>query len=842
MQVSQVLQLSLDNRYAEETRMNNEQIKELCLSLIKADTEDEVIKLLTDAGYWKDQRVWRFYSDYENNYNTIGNQQSRPEAALVEKLVNAVDARLMNECLVRGIDPQGPSAPQTIQEAVARFFEEDANPERATAGLIREWGDSKRAEVAKGITLAATGTRSSPCFTISDCGEGQTPEMIPETFVSLTKSNKLRIPFVQGKFNMGGTGVLKFCGRHGLQLIVSRRNPQILSGNSKHESDVCWGFTIVRREDPTGNRRSSVYAYLAPMGAEMNPQKGGVLRFSADSMPIFPEEQDAYARGSKHGTLIKLYEYSTRYRTNMMLDGGILRPLDLLLADVALPIRLYECRDYKGHAGSFETTLTGIKVRLEDDKARNLETDFPASFQLKVAGEQMTATIYAFRKGKAGTYRSNEGIIFTINGQTHGHLTTDFFRRKKVGLGYLRDSILVIVDCSQLSGRAREDLFMNSRDRLSEGDLRNAIESELEDLLKRHEGLRELKERRRREELESKLDDSRPLEEILESLLKESPTLSALFLEGKRVSTPFKAKKVQSGDKPFQGERYPTYFRFTDKEYGETLYRNCHINYRCRITFETDAVNDYFARDVDPGTFELRLVSGNNRSPVEDYSINLQNGIATLNVRLPANCRVGDELCFSTTVTDRTQLEPFENRFVVDVLGTAKPSVGGGGRRRPPTDTQGNDRELPSGITLPNIIEVSESEWETKDPPFDQYTALRIIHAGPTDENGEGENGKDIYDCFINMDNAFLKSELKSETQRAELLRARFKYGMVLVGLGLLHDDAQRSHKQDEEGDKSINGAEVMNIEDKVEAVTRAISPVLLPMIESLGGLELEDE
>ena len=55
---------------------------------------------------------------------------------------------------------------------------------------------------------------------------------------------------------------------------------------------------------------------------------------------------------------------------------------------------------------------------------------FPSSCPIGALGEQMTATIYAFKKGKAETYRKHEGIIFTLNGQTHGHLTPDFFTRK----------------------------------------------------------------------------------------------------------------------------------------------------------------------------------------------------------------------------------------------------------------------------------------------------------------------------------------------------------------------------------------------------------------------------
>lgn len=443
--------------------MTNIEVRDLCLALMRADTEEDVIDLLKKAGFWEQSEAWRFFGDYENNYNTIGNQQSRSDAALIEKLVNSVDARLMNECMVRGVDPEGTHAPQSVRDAVAEFFEEPHRAKSEAAGRIAHWPDSKRTEVARGITLAATGfppRDGRPCFTIADCGEGQTPERMPETLLSLTKSNKLRIPFVQGKFNMGGTGVLKFCGRHHLQLIVSRRNPAIVDKKTAHPSDSDWGFTVVRREDPKGGRRSSVYTYLAPLDSDTRPGQGRVLRFSADLMPVFPDGRNAYAKTSDHGTLIKLYEYTASgySNTHILRKDGLLARLDLLLPDPALPIRLHECRPaFRGHEGSFETTLTGLRVRLEDGKGENLEDSFPASCPISVDGEGMTATIYAFKKGKADTYRKNEGIIFTVNGQTHGQLTKDFFNRKDAGrLNYIADSILVTVDCSPISGRARE--------------------------------------------------------------------------------------------------------------------------------------------------------------------------------------------------------------------------------------------------------------------------------------------------------------------------------------------------------------------------------------------------
>lgn len=43
--------------------MNNEEIKELCLSLMKTDTEDEVIEILKQAGFWDRPECWRFYGN-----------------------------------------------------------------------------------------------------------------------------------------------------------------------------------------------------------------------------------------------------------------------------------------------------------------------------------------------------------------------------------------------------------------------------------------------------------------------------------------------------------------------------------------------------------------------------------------------------------------------------------------------------------------------------------------------------------------------------------------------------------------------------------------------------------
>jgi hypothetical protein len=833
--------------------MDNEFVKKLCLDILKSDTEVEVIEILMKHGYWDNPIYWRWYGDKENNYKDAGNQAAEAESALVEKITNARDARLMGECLIRKIDPESKEAPRSLEEAVALFF--DNQPLSIGGGLIRDWTDSKRTEIARGITLSTTGNKPEqgyPSITISDIGEGQSPFNIPKTILSLGESIKLRIPFVHGKFNMGGTAVLRFCGSQNLQLIISKRNPLLLSNNDTSEEN--WGFTVVRRNYPKGNLslldnqkevvRSSIYTYLAPVGSDSNPFKGDVLNFASDELNIFPQGNKPYALPSKWGTVIKLFEYKTRYRTHMFRDGGLLRPLDLLLPRIGLPVRLHECREYKGdEERSFETTLTGLRVRLEDDKEKNMEKGFPDSTDLKVDGEEFKVTIYAFKEGKAKTYRNNDkGIIFTMNGQTQGWFPERFFtKEQKVGLDYIKDSLIVIVDCSKISFDAQEMLFQNARDRLSTEPIRYRLEQELEELLKRHEGLRELKERRRREKKTEKLEDSHAFEKVLKSLFKHSKSIAQFFSVGNHLANPYKSEEVATIDIDYLGERYPSYFKFKKLDYGKTLSKECHINKRARIFFETDVENHYFDREIDPGKFELILRTNSGSILYPDYRLNLYNGIGTLSLKLLDNVSIGDIQNFECKVTDSTRIidPPFINDFTLTILKEQiEQPKSKKSNRRNPRDNDGNERDNPIGLSIPNPTEVYKVQrngsktWTEFGNKFDKETSLIIQYSGEDNSDFGG------YDFFINMDNIYLNFEIKDNIEDAEIVIEQFKIGMVLVGMSLIHSNkkANEIKSDDDNDDKEIS------LEDLVNNVTKSLSPVLLPMINQLSDLQMDED
>ncbi|TYB95230.1 MAG: hypothetical protein FXF54_04765 [Kosmotoga sp.] len=771
--------------------------KELCLNLIKTDKENEVVNILRKASYWDDASYWKYYGNMENNFSTIGNQQKSPSAALVEKIINAVDAVLMKECLIRDIYPDSEKAPKTIQEALKEYF-------KIREGKLSNVTPYDRGELAENINLVATGDKKIPSYTIVDLGEGQYPYNFQKTFFSLNKSNKLRIPFVQGKFNMGGTGVLQFCGERNLQLIVSKRHTEIAKLEQKDNRNL-WGFSIVRRENPSKGVKSSSYKYLAP--------EGDILSFKADGIPAIPGDYpEAYKGLLKHGTIVKLYEYQigASLRTNIVFD--LFNNLSLLMPQIALPIRLYERREgYRGHTKG--TVLSGLTVRLEEDKRSNVEQGFPSSTVVTIKGQEMKITIYAFKENSETKYKKNEGIIFTVNGQTQASISKRFFTRKKVSLGYIADSILIVVDCTNLNGRKREDLFMNSRDRLRGGDFEDEIEKKLEDLLNKHNGLRELNQERRRKKVEGKLKDSRPLKDVLENILKDSPTLSRLFIQGKQLQNPFRPKSVASKEE-FKGEEFPSFFNI-DKEYTLNKPKKCPINNNVfRIRFLTDAENNFFTRPNSPGTYEVTSPECNEL----DYYMNLWNGVANLNITVPENSSVGDIFEFRTKVYDLREINIFESSFFVKITESEnKNKTSAGERLKPSSRKEGNQTRGLHGLNIPEVTEVTEDQWDKYN--FDQLDALSVVKAEEKQ-----------YDFFINIDNWHLKTEQKRKKNTdPKILEARYKYGLVIMGLAVIN----QYEEQNENGDDSI--------EDLVRNFSRAMSPFILPMIEGLGSIEPSD-
>ena len=775
-------------------------LKKLCEELICCDSEEEAISTLTMHGLWEEESYWKTFGDLENNFSIIGNQQAKPESALVEKIVNSIDAMLMRECQIRKIDPEGDNAPPDMQTAAEIFF-------GVTDGSLVNVLPANRRDLAKNIVLMSTGSKERPCFTLVDQGEGQRPENFLDTFLSIARTNKIKIPFVQGKFNSGGTGSLQFCGKKGLQLIVSRRDPILSRKEIGNQSP--WGFTVVRKFAPRSGYKSSEYKYLS--------FSGKIPTFVSEELKVLPGTYPKTYEGTiSFGTIVKMYDYNigASLRSNILFD--LYNRLSLLMPGIVLPVLLAERRTgYKGH--TFETVLSGLSVRLDEDKRDNLENGFPDSGNLRINNQDLGFKIYVFKiDGKRKYATSEEGIIFVVNGQTHGALPETFFTRKAVDLSYLKNSLLVVVDCSFLESETREQLIMNSRDRLREGEFLQEIERRLQDELKEHIGLRALKEARRREEIRTINENFQPVKEVLNDLISNSPVLSQVLKSGKGgISDPFNLSQVGTQTN-FQGKVYPTFFEMKEHKTIEDA-KNCHINRRFRIKVYTDAENEYFERENDPGTADLYIKIGDRYEPVTDWSMNLWNGVCNLNVKLPIICNVADIIHYLFTVDDSTKDEAWEIPFYIKVLPEDKGANGGTGKRIDPSSNgDGDKQQSKSELKLPNIMEVYKEEWDRHS--FTKYSAIDI-------KKSEGD-----VDIFVNMDNVYLASEIKKRTGiDVEGMKTQYKFSLALFAISYLALPEERETEEKENDE----GRDISMLYKSAQALAMVLIPVLteLPSI-----------
>lgn len=797
----------------------------LCEALIRADTEAAVEAILSDAGYWDDIDAWSVFGDNPANASVIGGQQEAPEAALVEKIVNSIDARLLDACRQRDLDPRSVDGlPSSGLEAVSSWFDHGMNTSQVSrAGNVIAWAPGKRDEQADRITVAATGaTDGYASISIADDGEGQEPDEFAATFCSLNTGNKRSIPFVQGKHTMGGTGALRFCGAgrvhaHNVQLVVSRRNPAYATAGE----ETPWGFTVVRRFPEQDNEKTPTFRFLAPNGA--------VLRFEADELAIFPlapaerGRAEPYARPARWGTLTKLYEYVRATYITHSSDHSpkarlsLLRKLELRMPNAMLPVKLYECRDFRRVADVHpQVVLTGIMGRLHNlrNPSESLEWDgVPKSLEFRVDGQLIKVAVWAFKK-PAGSWRGSHGVLFTLNGQTHATLPDSFFDRAAVEMNPLRKSLLVIVDCSDISSTHESALMMTSRDRLADSLFAKQIKDRLAKDLKEHPALKSLRNERSRYPGATDDETRRTVQELLDTLIRENPDLGRLLIDGTEISNPHRPFS-QTDDRP-ELRKFPTFFRLKGARDGHRR-RDAHLGLDyLRFIFETDARDDYFDRVDAPGERFLDIEVDGGAWQNADHLVDgwhLSEGVAEMRLRLPDNAAAGDVLCFQFTVSDDNhETDDFVSTIELVVLPPKESST--------PPDTPRQPRQRPPKGDAPEIREVREEDWHRQVPePFDGDTALRRIDSG---------NG--VYELRYNADNKWLRKEISrskaSEDQAADL---RHQFGVVMAALGLAVMGAhQRSaNGQSDHDDSATNGKPEMSINELVEWCTSAAAPVV---------------
>lgn len=729
--------------------------KKILFDLYNAPDADSLYNTVVSYGL-DSPNYWKPYGANFNNAGTFENQQSSPENALVEKLTNSIDAILMKECMVRGIDPKDKTdanVPQTINAATKLFFNVDNG----------KWENiiaSDRNKIAQDIQIILTEDRKTPNVAIYDNGEGQNPSNFENTFLSIARGNKNDVPFVQGKYNMGSTGSLVFCGeKHRYQMIISRRNPNL------NDSDGLIGFTLVRRHILTPEEEPKYkltwYEYLV----------------IEDKIPSINETTLDLGLNKtlfSSGSVVKLYSYQLTRPSDATLD--LWRELNPLLFETALPILIYENRGFGGHSST--KPMLGNRTRLALDSNEHIE--FQKSFQINVFNSNIPIQVYIFnRKTKNTEFILGKSVIYTLNGQTQGSETKSFISQD-LGFRNLREYMLVCVDCSQIGTTARQELFMASRDRLKQGKFYTELRQSIIDLLSNDTHLRQ-KEQEYKGRAFKETGEDKDMVQSLFSKLKSNQDIKKMFSGNngafsfftKKVkrSVPLEQHKDEKKKESKKLKRYPTILKIKGFEKSsEDFVKVIRKGGKGKIILETDVENTFLSRSDDAGSIEITTLDfskhggngGGHHLPSEDST--------KLRVQFSGPCEGEMEV----------MIEPREEAEVGDSIPLSIKMISSAGEHEviafikidneaAPTKKPKEKTVEEPELSLPKLTRVVQNSDDPNQAKWTDYdmTSDTIVK---TQINSNGA----IEEVLINMDSNLVKKLINAKGANIERVRNKY--------------------------------------------------------------------
>lgn len=745
-------------------------VKQLFFDLYNAPVEKEVNNILNKYDFIQNPSTWRPLGGSESNFGVVENQQASPIPALIEKITNGIDAILMRKCYEQGIDPKSEQAPRSIDEALQKFFPNHENWD------LRQ----PRRKQAEQLQILAHGPRMETSLIIYDDGEGQEPEDFETTFLSLLRGNKNDIHFVQGKYNMGGTGAVAFCGRQRYQLIASKRY-----GNGQ-----AFGFTLVRRHPLTveeqKTKKSTWYEYLT-----IN-----------NRIPFFKcQDLDLrlYNRRFASGTIIKLYSYDLPAGSRSVISRDLNQSINEYLFNPALPVFTVDNKNRYPDDRNLERELYGLKRRLEEEDSKYIDQFFSETITDREIG-QIKITCYVFKprvdqrsvKETRETlqrefFKNNMSILFSVNGQVHGHYTSEFITRS-LKFTLLKNYLLVHVDCTEIHTEFRNELFMASRDRLKDGDESRRLRHKLAEILAKSR-LKDIHKDRKSsitvegndaEDLVRNLARNFPIRNELAKLLDQNFKLNDRR-KGKQNEKARTAQKKQENKSPsFKPERYPSYFRIDSKtKDGEDFPMvQIPLGSSRTIRFSTDVEDQYFDRISDPGQLQIGLMSfvlnetEGGDSPGEPKVLDSvldviksspNKGIIRVHINPTKEVKVGDVINIRASLSS-----PVKNLEQIFLVKISEPE------KKPKEPKKGEERDTRLG--LPNFVMVyknqrdskSEVTWEKLEESGIEMDHDTVVHPYEEDDS--------LKTVYINMDSNTLLSHRSKLTKENAIEVAEKRY------------------------------------------------------------------
>lgn len=741
--------------------------------------------ILNSNAIFQDQNNWFPLGGSDNNFATIENQQSSSIGALIEKFTNSIDAILMKKCYEKNIDPKSQDAPKTMQEAVELFYENKD-----------DWLNSSFVKIeSSNIQVIADGTRKregqrsrngkvpyDTSLIIYDNGEGQNPQDFESTFLSIGKGNKNNILFVQGKYNMGGTGAIVFCGKNRYQLIASKR----------YDKNGKFGFTLIRKhpfsDKDKKTKKNTWYEYF-----KIDNQ---IPSFDIDDLDLGLHE-----RKFTTGSIIKLYSYDLPEGARSVISKDLKDRVDEYLFEPALPMLMIDKEERYPKDRNLQRVSFGLKQRLEkvnNDGNKYLYKYFTIEHDSKKIGKaDITSYIFKTRiedKNVSETrntiknefFRSGMYVVFTMNGQVQGHLTSEF-TTKSLKFPLLKDHLLMHIDCTNMDYDFRSQLFMASRDRLKQGEEYRLLRETLAKELKNSE-LEEIHKERK----DTISIDGNNTSDLVKTFTKDLPLNSDILKmlnntfelekrnDKKQHNTNKQKHKKQEKEEEFKPKRFPSFFKLSNSKNGTNVVK-IQKGKSKNIQFDTDVEDHYFDRDDDSGELNISILSvknnnakgGNLFGEPKEISDNFNisksspnDGKIKISLEPSKNLDIGDSLEIKAELTSPEG--NMEEIIMIEIIEPQKEKV--------KKEKEREDKKF----GLPELILISENPQDKNVKSWSELNDVgiemdygNILYILP-DENEK------IEAIYINLDSTILKNH-KSKINSTELREKAEKEYIVKV-------------------------------------------------------------
>jgi hypothetical protein len=388
-----------------------------------ATTINDIIHRLNESQEFS----WRLVGDRDNNYGTIG-IASDAVSCLVERITNSIDATFEKRAL-ENEDWVKIRSPKEFSEKVIGFKGSNI-PENVKTRMREPQDDS-------GIRVIVHSGDTDEVSTIDvlDNGIGLSRSEIPDTILSLNKGNKIKKWYLMGRFGQGGSTSLKFSE---YTIIITKR----------YDADEIV-FTIVRYEPWKEDEKDGKYTYLVKSSDRLPPS------ISALDSSITLE----------FNTLVRHINYKLGRQSTPLLS--LYGKLDYRLFDPVLP---FQCiinnstkPDVRTVYGSRDRlNRTGLVVQ-KNEIVVPIEELGQIIIRYWIFGREVS------RQQKITFIDPEKPIVITFDGQTHSVLPRRTFTDCK--LPYLKDSLVVHVDCDLINVQGRHTIFTSTREALtSEGE------------------------------------------------------------------------------------------------------------------------------------------------------------------------------------------------------------------------------------------------------------------------------------------------------------------------------------------------------------------------------------